>query len=144
MENPRWFQIRKIRFPSNRKVFQSVVSRYAEWKDDCEQAVDILGKHEYRVQESFLDLDISAKKSLVTFLRSLERTTHKENGKNAEYDGQKMWSLKGVFFMTHHLIRMLPYMLKKSSKHFVFTLLLCRVYLTYVLENIPNDFTHLP
>ena len=126
------------------KVFQSVVSRYAEWKDDCEQAVDILGKHEYRVQESFLDLDISAKKSLVTFLRSLERTTHKENGKNAEYDGQKMWSLKGVFFMTHHLIRMLPYMLKKSSKHFVFTLLLCRVYLTYVLENIPNDFTHLP
>jgi thiamine kinase-like enzyme len=97
------------------KLFQSVVCKYSSWKDGCDDMVDILSLNEYIIDDSYL-LDES--RMTDSIIRS--------------FDGE--WLLKGLFYMTTYFIRMMPFMINKSEKHFVFTILLCRIHLNNVIS----------
>ena len=116
-EGSRYFDAREMDIG---KLFQSLVCEYSSWKESCEEIVDIIDDFHYKVPECYLN--IQAKKPEI-ILKSFTNNTD-------------LWFLKGLFFMTTYFIRMMPFMKKKSEKHLVFTLLLCRVCLCYVLQNI--------
>ena len=102
------------------KLFQSMVCEYSIWKDSCEDVLTIVDDSSFVIHERFLDI---ASKKPTTILRMFGEDTD-------------AWFLKGIFYMTTYFIRMIPFMLNKSPKHFMFTLLMCRVYLKYVVDNL--------
>jgi hypothetical protein len=108
------------------KVFQSIVCKYALWKDGCEAYLEQVSETEYRIQGVILDIPDDKMEHVVSVFESAHGVS------------PATWIVRGLFYMTTHLIRMIPYMKQKRGSQALFAELLARVYLKRV-HNILED-----
>jgi hydroxymethylpyrimidine pyrophosphatase-like HAD family hydrolase len=94
------------------KLLQSLLAKYSEW-DTLDQLCKCKDNNEFLINERLLDLQ---KDKYIFFLREFEEDT------DALFR-------KGVFFLSMYLIRMIPFLLKKSKQHAYTGLLLSLYYL---------------
>jgi hydroxymethylpyrimidine pyrophosphatase-like HAD family hydrolase len=94
------------------KLLQSLLAKYGEW-DKLEMLYTCNEDGSFTVNEKLIDMDISNYEFMLSEFNSDITTTYK----------------KGVFFLSMYLIRMIPFLLKKSKENAYLGMLLSLYYL---------------
>ena len=116
------------------KLFQSLVAKYALWKDDCGNYIHISTTqhirtlktlYSFELDEVFVDVEMHMDevRQIIECYYNLcveERDTH-------------ALFTKALFYTCTHLVRMIPYVSRVSKGHLMFLDVIIRVYLRYIL-----------
>ena len=97
------------------KLLQSLLAKYGEW-DKLEMLYTCNNDGSFTVNEKLIDMDISNYEFMLSEFNSDTTTTYQ----------------KGVFFLSMYLIRMIPFLLKKSKENAYLGMLLSLYYLNSI------------